>query len=117
MLGLFAPLVAVLVWGWIRWSKRAQSKTLLPIMSLIGFALATASALLALSTMLYAQAIGGFQYHDPRLLRIYRWGALLSLTGTVSALVGVSQPGPLRWHSPFSAVGTLAFWIVAANGE
>jgi hypothetical protein len=77
----------------------------------------TASGLLATSSVLYAHAIGGFPFYDPLLLRIYRWGALLSLSGTVFAFIGVWRPGPLRWHAPACAVGTLLFWFAAAMGE
>jgi hypothetical protein len=50
--------------------------TLFSVLSLIGFTLASASGLLAVSSVLYAHAIGGFPFYDPRLLRIYRWGDL-----------------------------------------
>ena len=48
-------------------------------------------------------AVGGVPFYDPLLLRIYRWGALLSLAGTAFALIGVWRPGPLRWHAPACA--------------
>lgn len=114
---IYIGLPAVIVWGWVRWLKRTQPRTWLSILSLIGFAFATASGLLAASSVLYAHAIGGFPFYDPSLLRIYRWGALLSLSGTVFALIGVWRPGPLRWHAPACAVGTLLFWFAAAMGE
>lgn len=114
---IYIALPAVMIWGWVRWFKRTQPRTLLAILSLIGFTLATASGLLATSAMLYARAVGGFPFYDPLLLRIYRWGALLSLSGTVFALIGVWRPGPLRWHAPTCAVGTLLFWFAAAMGE
>lgn len=43
----------------------------------------TASGLLAVSSLVWAHAIGGFPYYDPRLLRMYRWGGLLSLSSLV----------------------------------
>lgn len=97
--------------------KRTQPRTWPALLSLVGFALATASSLLAASSMSYAHAIGGFPFYDPLLLRIYGWGALLSLSGTVFAFIGVWRPGPLRWHAPACAVGTLLFWFAAAMGE
>jgi len=69
------------------------------------------------SAMLYARAVGGFPFYDPLLLRIYRWGALLSLSGIVFAVIGVWRPSPLRWHAPACAIGTLLFWFAAAMGE
>jgi hypothetical protein len=83
----------------------------------IGFVLATASAVLAVSTVIYAHHIGGFPYYDPRLLRIYRWGALLSLTGMAFALGGVWRRGPLQWLAPVCTFGTLLYWFGAASGE
>jgi hypothetical protein len=82
----------------------------------MGFILATASALLAVLTTGYAQ-IHHFPYYDPLLLRIFRWGVLLSLCGIVFGIGGAWRPSPLRWHSPVSGLGMLAFWIMAASGE
>jgi hypothetical membrane protein len=117
VVGMYIALPAAMIWGWVRWLKRKQPRTPFSILSLIGFALATVSGLLATSSVLYAHAIGGFPFYDPLLLRIYRWGALLSLSGTAFALIGVWRPGPLRWHAPTCAVGTLLFWFAAAMGE
>jgi len=115
--GSYVGLPALMIWGWVRWSKLTQPRTLPSILSLVGFTLATASGLLATSAMLYARAVGGFPFYDPLLLRIYRWGALLSLSGIVFAVIGVWRPSPLRWHAPACAIGTLLFWFAAAMGE
>lgn len=117
VVGVYIALPAVMTWGWVRWWKRTQPRTPFSILSLIGFTLATASGLLAISAMLYARAVGGFPFYDPLLLRIYRWGALLSLSGIVFAVIGVWRPSPLRWHAPACAIGTLLFWFAAAMGE
>jgi hypothetical protein len=117
VVGVYIALPAVITWGWVRWWKRTQPRTPFSILSLIGFTLATASGLLAISAMLYARAVGGFPFYDPLLLRIYRWGALLSLSGIVFAVIGVWRPSPLRWHAPACAIGTLLFWFAAAMGE
>jgi hypothetical protein len=106
-----------LVWGWVRWAKRKQPLTVRTVLSLAGFVLATTSALLAIVSLLYAYAIGGFPFYDPRLLRIYRWGVLLSLAGTVLAIGGISRTSAVRWHAPFCALGMLVFWFVGALGE
>jgi len=107
----------MLSWGWVRWVKRKQPLTLPGILSAAGFALATGSALLAIATILYAGAIGGFPFYDPRLLRVYRWGVLLSLSGTVFAVGGLWRPNPLRWHAPACAGGMFLLWFLAALGE
>jgi tellurite resistance protein TehA-like permease len=115
--GIWIVLPAVMVWGWVRWAKRTKQRTLFSILSLIGFAFATISALLAISSVLYAHVIGGFPFYDPLLLRIYRWGFLLSLSGIAFGISGIWRSSPLRWHAPACAGGKLVFWIVAAMGE
>ncbi|NDQ57057.1 MAG: hypothetical protein GZ088_08290 [Acidipila sp.] len=114
---IYIALPTAIISGWVRWLKRRQPRTPFSVSSVIGLALATASGLLATASVLYAHAIGGFTFYDPLLLRIYRWGALLSLSGTVFALIGMWRPGPLRWHAPACAAGTLLFWFAAAMGE
>jgi hypothetical protein len=116
-IGVYVGLPALMMWGWARWFRRTQARTLPVILSLIGLTLATASGLLAVSSVLYAHAIGGFPFYDPRLLRIYRWGGLLSLSGLVFGIAGVWRPGPVRWLAPVCSVGTLLFWFVSAMGE
>jgi hypothetical protein len=115
VLGVYLALPAVLVVGWVRWSRRRQIGRTWP--SLAGFSLGTASALLAVGAMLYARSSGGFPFYDPALLRIYRWGLLLSVAGLVFAAVGVRWSGPVRWYAPAAAVGTLLFWLGTAAGE
>jgi hypothetical protein len=85
-------------------------------MSLLGFVLATASAMLAVSAIAYAQ-VHHFPYYDPLLLRIFAGGALLSIAGIVFGIGGVWRPSSLRWHAPVSGVCMLVFWIMMASGE
>ena len=85
--------------------------------SLIGFSLATCSALLALGTVIYAGLIGGFSFHQPLLIRIFIWGGILSLSGIVLGLVGSWRRGPLRWYAPLCAFGMFVFWVLAALAE
>jgi hypothetical protein len=115
--GVYVGLPVLMAWGWVRWFRRMQPRTLPVILSLIGFTLATASGVLAVSSVVYAHAIGGFPFYDPRLLRIYRWGGLLSLSGLVFGIAGVWRPGPVRWLAPVCSVGTLLFWFASAMGE
>ncbi|MGA6986699.1 MAG: hypothetical protein WBZ01_11655 [Terriglobales bacterium] len=106
----------VLVWGWLRWVRLPKLRTVASTLSFAGFLLATASALLAVATMAYAQ-VHHFPYYDPLLLRIFRWGALLSLGGIVFGIGGVWRPNSLRWHAPASAVCMLTFWVMMASME
>jgi hypothetical protein len=121
LVGLYICVVVgipvALVWGWMRWLKQAKKRSLISIMSLIGFALATASAMLGALTAVYAKAIGGFPYYDPTLLRIYRYGVLISLSGIVFGMAGLWRPSALRWHAPVCAVGTLLYWFLQASTE
>jgi hypothetical protein len=106
----------VLIWGWLRCLRQPKLRATSSILSLIGFIFATASALIAVSLVGYAQ-IHNFPYYDPLLLRVFRCGALLSLGGIAFGISGVLRPSPLCWHAPAAAAGMLAFWILAAAGE
>jgi heme/copper-type cytochrome/quinol oxidase subunit 1 len=117
VLGICIALLAVMIWGWVRWAKHREPRTAFSTLSLVGFILATASGLLAISAMLYARAGGGFLFYDPSLVRIYRLGVILSLAAMAFAIVGLWRPSPLRWHAPLCAVGTLVFWLAAAGSE
>jgi len=107
----------VIVWGWIRWARREKQWTILAVLSFAGFTLATASALLAVSSSIYARFIGGFSYYDPRLMRIYAFGALLSASALILSLSGVWRLSPLRWHALFCSFGTLVCWFAVAETE
>jgi hypothetical protein len=113
----YAGIPALLIWGWVRWFKRPKPWTIFPILSFVGFALATASAVLAAASILYAQFIGGFAYYDPRLMKIFRSAGVISLTAIAFAVAGVWRPGPLRWHALACAIGMLLFWLAAGAGE
>ena len=112
---LLAPIM--LIWGWIRWINKREKLGRPFFLSLIGFILSTASGVLAVSAIVYAAAIHGFQFYDAMLLRIYLWGFLLSAGGIVLGFTGVSAPNALRWHAPLAGLGMLAFWLIAASGE
>jgi hypothetical protein len=105
-----------LIWGWTRWARQPKRKTFPETLSLIGFIFGTASAVLAIASIAYAQ-LHHFAFYDPLLLRIFRWGGLLSLGGILFGLSGVGRPGPLRWHAPACGLGMLAFWLLSAEGE
>jgi len=59
--GIYGGVPALMLWGWARWFGRTQPRTVPVILSLIGFTLATASGLLAVSSGLYAHAISAIQ--------------------------------------------------------
>jgi hypothetical protein len=113
----FIAAPSLLVWGWLRWIQRPKLRRLCPTLSLAGFLFAAASVLLAVSSVMYSFGVGGFRYYDPHLLKIFRWGILLSLFGIVLAMSGVWRPSSLRWHAPASVLGNPMFWIMAAEGN
>jgi hypothetical protein len=100
-LGAYVGLPTVLVAGWVRWFRRRQTGVVWP--SLVGFSLGTASAILAAGAILYARAAGGFPSYDPSLLRIYRWGLLLSVAGLIFGAVGLRWSSSIRWYAPAAA--------------
>src|SRR5580698_3464191 len=106
----------LLFWGWIRWLKESKPRTITSLLSSSGFVLASASGLLALLSIAFAQA-HRFGYYDPSLIRVFRWGVSLSLTALCLGMGGACRTGSLRWLSPLAALGTLAFWVLSAAGE
>jgi hypothetical protein len=106
----------LLIWGWKRWASQPRLRTIPSILSMIGFIFATASALLAVSTIALAQ-VHHFAFYDPLLLRIFKWGFLLSLAGVLFGLSGIWRSSPIRWHSPVAGLGMLGFWFIASMGE
>ena len=73
------------IWGWRRWTRRTRLRTLSSDPSLIGFGLATLSALLAFFTFILA-SVRRFAFYDPLLLTIYKVGLLLALGGIIFGL-------------------------------
>jgi hypothetical protein len=114
---IYLALPIMTIWGWIRWASRSHGASLSSILSLIGFTFGTASGILAMSSVVYSAAIGGFPFYDPLLLRIYGTGAVLSLTGILFSLGGLWRPSLLRWYAPLCSAGTLLFWFASAMGE
>ena len=117
VLCIYIALPVAIFCGWIQWARHPKSRTPSSILSMLGFFVATCSALLAFGGLLYAHAIGGFPFYDPRLMRLYRWGARLSLAGIVLGIIGCFRQNTLRWYAPMCSVGVLIFWFGAAMGE
>ena len=114
--GLFPAMPVLTIWGWIRWRKTTQPRTLMSELSFAGFALATASVSLAALTV-FAALIKGFRYYDPLLLMIYKIGLLLSLGGLIFGICGIWRSGPVRWLAPVCALGMFVFWFLSAASE
>jgi hypothetical protein len=114
---VFVTTPLVMVWGWIRWARREKRWTVLPMLSFAGFTLSTASALLAVTSAIYGHFIGGFPYYDPRLLKIYFWGLIVSLAALLLGLTGIWRPSVLRWHALICAFGTFVYWFAMIETE
>jgi hypothetical protein len=121
---MFIPLLLIayiitpvsLIWGWIRWGRTPKSETISSILSMVGLILATCSAILAVSSVAYAN-VHAFRFYDPLLMKIFKWGILLSAVGFFIGVGGIWRKNSLRWHSPLSSLGMLVFWVLAAAGE
>ena len=111
----FAPVVLII--GWVHWSRRRQERRTLPMLSLASFVLGTASTFLAAGSQVYARAIGGFPYSDPRLMKIFQWGLYLSLAGLALSLVGIWKRSTLRWYAPALSCWMFLLWILWAMSE
>src|SRR4051812_49053602 len=80
--------------GWFLCIRRPREAGVFPALSLLGFVIGSLSTLLAAGAFVYGQAIGGFPYYDPRLLRIVRLGLILSLVAILFGLAGVWKRSP-----------------------
>jgi hypothetical protein len=106
---------ALIIWGWVRWSRNSAGRTVSSTLSFVGFSFSTASAMLALLAHLYARFIRSFPSYDPALSRIYVCGCLLSSVGILFAVGGTGRRGPVRLLSPACAFLTLLFWLLALS--
>lgn len=63
----YMALPSAIVWGWLRWARSPRTGGVSGIFSLIGFTLATAWALVAASSLIYARVIGASPFTIPFL--------------------------------------------------
>jgi hypothetical protein len=104
-----------LIWGRVRWSSQHPKQwSILSTLSLIGFALSSASAVLGLWTIGYASS-GGFESKYDFFFRIVAKGFILSLAAMIFAIGGIWRKSSLRWFAPSSSLGVFAFWLVATT--
>ncbi len=100
---------ALFVWGWLRWLKIPRERGLFSQLGFAGFVAATASALLAISDVLY-KLLTGTDYFQP--LMGYRFGYVLSSAACALAVAALWRPSRLRWHALACGAATLFFWYV-----
>jgi|SRR5579864_5604047 len=112
--GLPTLILAWTLWRWSRSAPRIVEPAWRSYVAFTAIALAGASSLLWLVSIIWARVIGGFPYYDSTLLTFYRWGGLTSLAGLLVSFVG---KGKLRWPAcGLSALMSL-LWFMAAMGE
>lgn len=105
------PIMAL--WGCIRWYKQRNPGNIVAGLSYAGFWLATASAVLAVSSIAYGQITDGRAYYAPSFLQIIHWGFGISATAVVLALAGLGRRSPLRWHAAVCSLAMLFYWSTA----
>jgi hypothetical protein len=117
LVATYVALPSLTIWGWARWSRKKKPQNTVAIFSLAGLLLATVSVLLAISSILYSMATGGFAYHAPALMSIFGWGSWISIAALALALVGIWRASPIRWHALACSLGALLFWFGAGMAE
>jgi len=103
----------LMVWGWVRWWLWPEQRTRGPLVSFAGFALATASALLAIASIVRSSSMGPSLYKDPVSGQFDQLGMVLSVAGIVFSVGGTGWRSPIRWHALACSFGMLFFWLGA----
>ena len=106
-----------IVWTWVRFIRHSHLRDRSSWPSVTALILTTCSGLLALGAFVFSGATGGFTYYDPRLLRMFSIGLLLSSLALLAGLIGTAFRSPLRWQAPIASLGMLTFWFLAAVAE
>jgi hypothetical protein len=107
----------LLISGWLRWHNKPHEPGFAAKLSLVGFSIGTASALLALGSIGWATACGEFGYYDPALMRIFAAGLMISVAGLLTSLGGLVRANPLRWHAPALCLTMATLWLMWAAME
>jgi hypothetical protein len=90
---------------------KSPTTSLAPV---LGFALASASALLALWLLSYGFATGGFSLHNPLFSAGFRTGVILSVGATLFAVIAFTLKHRRRWPLLlWSAAGLIFWWALA----
>jgi hypothetical protein len=108
------PILFWAIWRWARSTPKIGMPAWRSFAAIAAAFLVGLSAVLWVTSLIWARVIGGFPFYDPILMRFYRWGFLTSAAGLMTGLVG---KGKLRWPScGLSALMTF-LWFAAATGE
>ncbi len=108
--------LAILI-GWLRWLKQRMARTVFAVLSLIVFTLATCSGLLALGSLIYAHAIGGFPYYDHRLFANLPLGWLAVAERHSFGRCRFLSPQPARLACPAMCFRNVRFLGVCGDGR
>jgi hypothetical protein len=99
---IVSPWLAVIVFGWIRWVRASEARTLFSTLSLTGLAVSTASLLFVFLPALFS--------HSLDVAR--SWGVGTALAGVFFAVCGAWRSNPLRWRALASAAAMLLLWFL-----
>jgi hypothetical protein len=110
LLTIYVAVPAVIVRGWAQWWRRTEPRTFFSALPALGVALAAASGLVVLHSIVAIHVAGGGQFYDLRVIQTFRWGSALAVSGLLVTIIGALRPGPLRWIAPCYALVNLFFW-------
>lgn len=99
---------------WLRSSPRIAIPTWRGYSAISAFSLAGISLIMWVVLFAWAQAIGGFGFYNPVVLRFYRWGFLTGAAGLLISLIG---KGKLRWPACGLSALMAFLWLAAATSE
>ena len=116
MVIILGGLAAWVVWGYLSWACNRSAVSKMALCSLAGFTLASLSALVEISSGIYAQ-FHEFRYYDPLLMTIYRVGFFVAGFGFVVSLFGSATKSPLRWKALVLSAVMLLLWSWHAVSE
>ncbi len=116
----FLAIVALIWWpiyGWQKWFVLRRESSTKPLYgTTVAWALASASAILYLGTILVGQ-IRRWPFYDPVLMAIYKIGLLLALVGLLSGIVLLVLRRKLALHTTAISALMLGLWLLAASME
>lgn len=110
---VFGIVPSFTVWGWVRFARRREERTVPSLLSTVALSLATASILCAVLYLLLLRSVPADDLgpDPPRIEAVIQVGAAFDLIAVVTALAGTRKPNRIRWQSLVVAVGVLLFWI------
>ena len=105
-------LPAWVTWGWVTWVRNhAKPLRTAAVLSLLGLAFASASALLEMGSVLYLQLSRGPSLEPAALPELHAVGLVFAGLGLVSLLGGMPRT-PAERTTPALSLAMLAIWAL-----